>query len=95
MSNIPISYPNDDMDYIGTVKFIGRLYKLITLTNPEVYWKYIEVENVKTVPYVRFKKVITWIPEVNNPILQKSDGKIIVFGISGGPTQPLGCKKDG
>ena len=38
---IPRAYPNNDMGDIVTLNLRGRLAKIMTLTSPEVYIKYV------------------------------------------------------
>ena len=49
------SYLNSDMDEVVTVKFLSRIYKLMELTSPEVYCKYLATDNRKTVLCIRLR----------------------------------------
>ena len=50
------AYLNAEMDKIVTIKFRGSLTKFTELTAPEVYRKYVSLENRKTLLYARLNE---------------------------------------
>jgi hypothetical protein len=56
--DIPGAFMQTDMDEVLHMKLEGPLAKLLTKVNPELYSKYVEIENGKTVMYVKLKKAL-------------------------------------